>query len=131
MSPDALAALVGTGSEMASDVDTAPFLDAAPPPWAARALSTVLLLLFAATIVALFAVRVPESVWATFVVRPMRGADPVRTLHDGIVDKVNVEDAQPVAADAVLFVVASEPVGDRVAEREALEAGIRRGRGGS
>src|SRR5436190_4490801 len=109
-------------------VEHPPFLDATPAPWAARAMSTNLLLLFAAAIVILFAVRVPETVWATFVVRPARGADPVRTLHDGTVEKVNVEDAQPVAAGAVLFVVASEPVGDRMGERQTLDARLSGGR---
>jgi len=89
----------------------APFLDADPPPWAVRALATILLLLFAVAVVALFVVHVPETVSATFTLRPMRGTDPVRTLHDGIVAKVNVEDAQTVAAGTVLFVIASEPVG--------------------
>jgi len=107
----------------------APFLDATPPPWAARSLSTILIVLFGVLVAALFVVRVPESVWATFVVRPVRGADPVRTLHEGIVDKVSVEDAQQVQAGAVLFVIASEPVGDRIAERQALDARLSGGTG--
>jgi membrane fusion protein len=107
----------------------APFLDSSPPPWAARSLATVLLLLFAAGGVAMFVVRVPETVSAPFVLRPVRGADPVRTLHDGIVAKVMAEDAQPVAAGAVLFVVESEPVGDRVAERQTMDARLSGGRG--
>jgi membrane fusion protein len=105
-----------------------PFLDADPPPWAVRAFATILLLLFVIGIVALFVVRVPETVSATFVLRPVRGTDPVRTLHDGIVAKVNVEDAQTVAAGAVLFVVASEPVGDRMAERQTMDARLSGGR---
>ena len=113
---------------MAAGVEPAPFLDANPAPWAARAVSTILLLLFAVGLVALFVVNVPETIAATFVVRPVRGADPVRTLHDGIVDTVNVEDAQQVAGNAVLFVVASEPVGDRMAERQQLDARILGGR---
>jgi multidrug efflux pump subunit AcrA (membrane-fusion protein) len=106
----------------------APFLDADPPPWAVRALATILLLLFAVGVVALFVVRVPETVSATFTLRPMRGTDPVRTLHDGIVAKVNVEDAQTVAAGTVLFVIASEPVGDRMAERQTVDARLSGGR---
>lgn len=106
----------------------APFLDADPPPWAVRALATILLLLFVIGMVALFVVRVPETVSATFVLRPVRGTDPVRALHNGIVAKVNVEDAQTVAAGAVLFVVASEPVGDRMAERQTMDARLSGGR---
>src|SRR5262245_66245973 len=98
----------------------APFLDPSPPPWAARSLATILIVLFAVAFTGLFAVRVPETVWATFVVRPLRGSDPVRTLHEGIVGTVSVADAQQVEAGAVLFVIASEPVGDRMAERKTL-----------
>jgi membrane fusion protein len=106
----------------------APFLDSSPPSWAARSVATILIALFAIAIVAMFVVHVPESISATFVVRPVRGTDPVRMLHDGTVDQVNVEDAQQVAAGTVLFVVASEPVGDRTAERQTLEARLSGGR---
>jgi membrane fusion protein len=109
-------------------VEPAPFLETDPPPWAARALATVLLALFAVGAIALFAVHVPETVSAPFVVRPVRGADPIRTLHDGTVIKVNAEDAQAVGADAVLFVVSSEPAGDRLAERQTLDTRLSGGR---
>jgi membrane fusion protein len=99
-----------------------PFLDDAPPPWAARALSTVLLALFGVAIVALFVVQVPETVSATFVLTPVRDADPVRALHPGIVSEVNVAEAQIVRDREVLFVLASELVGDRVSERRMLDA---------
>jgi len=105
-----------------------PFLDADPPPWAVRSLATILLLLFSISVVALFVVRVPETVSATFTLRPTRGTDPVRTLHDGIVAKVNVEDAQTVTAGTVLFVIASEPVGDRMAERQTVDTRLSGGR---
>jgi membrane fusion protein len=100
----------------------APFLDADPPPWAARSFATILLLLFGITAIALVVVKVPETIAAAFVLAPVRGADPVRTLHDGIVAQVNIEDAQTVQKGAPLFVVASEPVGDRMAERQTLGA---------
>jgi membrane fusion protein len=96
------------------------FLDEEPPPWAARALATVLLVLFTTALVALFVVRVPETVSASFVLEPMRGADPVRALHPGIVSTVNVVEAQSVTERDVLFVLTSELVGDRVSERQAV-----------
>src|SRR4029453_18958667 len=105
-----------------------PFLDSSPPAWAARSLATILIVLFVVLLATLFVVRVPETVWATFVVKPVRGSDPVRTLHEGTVDKVNVADAQQVENGAVLFVIGSEPVGDRVAERETLDARLSGGR---
>ena len=113
---------------MSASDPSLPFLDSSPPPWTVRLLATILIALFAIAIVAMFVVNVPETIWATFVVRPVRGTDPVRMLHDGTVDKVNVEDAQRVAAGDVLFVVASEPVGDRTAERQTLGARLSGGR---
>ena len=101
-----------------------PFLDPAPPPWAARALATVLLALFVVTMAALVLVKVPETVSAAFIVEPTRGNDPVRTLHDGTVASVTVEDAQAVDKGQVLFVLSSEPVGDRAAEGQTLDARI-------
>ncbi len=85
-----------------------PFLQEAPPPWAARALSTMLLALFVVGLVALFVVRVPETVPASFVLAPVRDADPIRALHPGIVSQVNVVEAQVVREHEVLFVLASE-----------------------
>jgi membrane fusion protein len=99
-----------------------PFLDEEPPPWAARALATVLVALFVAGLIALFVVDVPETVAATFVVAPVREADPIRTLHPGIVARVNVTEARVVKAHDVLFVLASELVGDRVSEGRMIDA---------
>ena len=105
-----------------SHTDPPPFLDEEPPPWAARSLSTVLLAMFAVGIVALFVVRVPETISATFVLTPVHDADPVRALHPGIVAAVNVAESQIVHDHDVLFVLASELVGDRVSERETIDA---------
>jgi membrane fusion protein len=106
-----------------------PFLDPAPPPWAARAFASILLALFVVGMAALILVHVPETVSASFVLAPTRGNDPVRTLHDGTVVRVNVVDAQAVERGTVLFVLASEPVGDRAAERQTLDARIEGGPG--
>jgi membrane fusion protein len=97
-----------------------PFLDSTPPPWAARALAWVLLALFGVAALALILVQVPETVAAPFVLISEHGADPVRTLHDGIVTGVAVADAQTVEPGTVLFTISSEAVGDRTAERTAL-----------
>lgn len=109
--------------------DPPPFLDPAPPPWAARALATVLLLLFATGMVALVVVTVPETVSAPFTIEPTLGTDPVRTLHDATVSRVNVREAERVGQGALLFVLVSEPVGDRAAERETLGTRIEGGVG--
>jgi len=47
-----------------SSRDSQPFLDQDPPPWAVRALASILLLLFAAGAVAVFVVQVKLSVTA-------------------------------------------------------------------
>jgi membrane fusion protein len=99
-----------------------PFLQESPPPWAARALSTILIALFVVGLVALFVVRVPETVQASFVLAPVRDADPIRALHPGIVSHVNVVEAQVVSQGEVLFVLASESVGDRMSERRTIDA---------
>ena len=99
-----------------------PFLQESPPPWAARALPTILIALFVVGLVALFVVRVPETVQASFVLAPVRDADPVRALHPGIVSRVNVVEAQVVSQGEVLFVLASESVGDRMSERRMIDA---------
>ena len=65
------------------DESEPPFLDRSPPPLAARALSIILIALFAVVVVAIVVVTVPETVHAPFRLVPVRGADPVRTLHDG------------------------------------------------
>ena len=65
-----------------------PFLEQEPPPLAARALSIILIVLFGVVIAALVLVTVPETVSAPFRLVTVRGADPVRTLHDGIVRDV-------------------------------------------
>ena len=108
-----------------------PFLDPTPAPWAARALATILLLLFVIGMAALVLVQVPETVSAAFVLEPTRGADPVRTLHDGTLATVSIEEAQTVEPGAVMFVIRSEPLGDRVAERQTVEARLRGGTGRS
>ena len=103
-----------------SMADPAPFLDPSPPSWAARSLGWVLLAIFVVAAAALVLVQVPEAVAARFVLVPIRGTDPVRTLHNGLVSTVRVNDADSVEAGAVLFTVDSEDVGDRSAERDAL-----------
>ncbi len=98
------------------------FLDLGPPVWAARGLAWVLLSLAAAVAAALAFVRVPETVSASFVLVPVRGADPVRAFRSGIVAEVHVAEAQRVAAGDTLFTIASNSVGDRAADWETLQS---------
>ena len=109
------------------DPDEVPFLDTSPPPLVARALSIIILLLFVLAIIVLVVVQVPETVDAPFTLTPVRAADPVRTLHDGTVTEVTLVEAQIVKAGDRLYAIESESVGDRAAERDALEATLRSG----
>jgi membrane fusion protein len=98
-----------------------PFLEQDPPPLVARALSIILIVLFGIVVAALVLVTVPETVHAPFRLVPVRAADPVRALHDGVVRDVRVLEAQRVTAGEPMFVIASEPVADRASERRVLQ----------
>jgi multidrug efflux pump subunit AcrA (membrane-fusion protein) len=103
-----------------ADASESGFLHPDPPPYAARALALLLLALFSVCVGALFVVQVPETVAARFVLVPVKGSNPVRTLHDGIVTAVHAGDAQAVEAGTTLFTLDSESVGDRTSEWQAL-----------
>jgi multidrug efflux pump subunit AcrA (membrane-fusion protein) len=98
-----------------------PFLENDPPHWAARGLSTALLVLFATAVVAAAVVRVPETVDGPFVLVSERGADPVRAAREGTVADVRVSEGQAVAKGATLFVIRSQAVGDRVADMRGTD----------
>ena len=98
-----------------------PFLDNAPPHWAARGLSTLIIALFVVAFFAAVVVTVPETVTGTFVLVPERGADPVRTPREGTVADVLVSEGQTVANGATLFVIRSQSVGDRMADMRDME----------
>ena len=99
-----------------------PFLDPAPPPWAARGLAWLLLGLFVVTLIGSLVVRVPETVAGRFVLVPLEGADPVRALRRGQVSAVRVREGVVVSAGDTLVVVRSEPLGERAAELASLRA---------
>ena len=109
------------------DPNEPPFLDTEPPPMIARALAFILLALFVLGALTLVFVQVPETVTAPFTLAPVRGADPVRALYGGTVSDVSAAEARPVKAGERLFAIESETVGDRAAERDALDATLRGG----
>ena len=102
-----------------------PFLDPEPPHWAATGLATLLMVLFAAAVIAALVVRVPERVSGPFVLVPARGGDPVRASRDGIVTGVHAVSGATVAAGDTLFRLKSDPVGDRSAELATLRSQAR------
>ena len=109
---------------MIDQQDAPPFLETAPPPWVARGLATLLLLLITSATAATVLVRVPETVSATFVLEQVRGGDPIRAFRSGIVADVHVTEAQTIRERDTLFTIASSSVGDRSAEGKSLESQI-------
>ena len=98
-----------------------PFLDTAPPHWAARGLSTLLIALFTVAALAAVLVTVPETVTGAFVLVPERGADPVRTPREGTVTDVRASEGQMVAKGTTLFIIRSQAVGDMTADLRGTE----------
>jgi multidrug efflux pump subunit AcrA (membrane-fusion protein) len=99
----------------------APFLDPEPPHWAARGLGRLIIALFVIAVLAAIVVRVPETVTGRFTLVPLRGTDPVRTLKEGVLSVVAVQEGETVPAGATLFVVRSAPLADRTSELRTLQ----------
>jgi len=98
-----------------------PFLEASPPHWVSRALSTLIIAVFVVAVVAAILVRVPETVSGPFVLVPERGADPVRSAREGTIADVRAIEGQSVQKGATMFVIQSQAVGDRSADMRSIE----------
>ena len=105
----------------------APYLTAEPPPLAASGLSWILIALFAAVAVLSVVLRLPETVTCTFVLAPVKGADPVRAPRGGTLTRVSAVEGSSVAGGATLFALRSQELGDRSAELQTLESQLRGG----
>ena len=116
--------LVITANENPS---TDPFLSGEPPHWAARGLAYLLFLIFGVLVTASIVVEIPETISAPFVLAPKQGADPVRALRRGVVQRVAVVEGQAVVQGEKLFVVRSEQAGDQSADVSSLETQVRSG----
>jgi membrane fusion protein len=101
--------------------DQIPFLSPDPPHWAVRGLAYLLILLFFTALLASIFIYIPETVSGSFILVPLRGTDPVRAPHSGIVAEVRVSEGVSVAKDVPLFVIRSQNVSDRTAEMRTLE----------
>ena len=55
-----------------------PFLPTEPPHWAARGLTWIVLVVFAAALIASIVITLPERVSSPFVLVPAHGTDPIR-----------------------------------------------------
>ena len=112
---------------MPAPVTSPPFLDDTPPPWLARALATIALVVAVVLVIAGVVIRVPETVSGRFMLVPARGTDPVRAPHEGVVTRVAANPATAVHPGDTLFVVASDPAIERNADRGALERTVAEG----
>ena len=97
-------------------------MESDPPHWAARGLAYLLILLFLTAIIASVTVHIPETVSGPFVLVPIHGTDPVRSLDDGIISEVRIAEGQPVSRGSALFIIQSQRIGDRSSELGTLQA---------
>lgn len=104
---------------------SSPFLTSEPPHWAARGVAYLLILIFTTLVIASIVVKVPETISAPFVLTQRQGADPVRAMRRGVVQKVSVVEGQTVAQGEKLFTIRSEQTSDQAAELQSFEAQLR------
>jgi membrane fusion protein len=107
---------------MPSFTPTSPYLKPLPDPWAMRGLATLLIALFVSALVLASVVHLPETVTSHFVLRPVHGANPVRTPQSGMISRVEVVEGEPVTKGSLLFELRSEAIGARSSELRGLQA---------
>ena len=98
-----------------------PFLESDPPHWAARGLSVMVMVVFAAALIASIVITLPETISSPFVLLPGRGADPIRASRGGVLVAVRITEGQAITPGAPAFVIRSAAAGDRSAEMRSLE----------
>jgi biotin carboxyl carrier protein len=98
----------------------APFLDVEPPPWAARALTWMVITVALTAAVAAAFVTVAETVTSRFILLPRGGTDPLRATRSGVVAAVRVHEGQPVRRGEATFAIRAPSVGDRAGELRSL-----------
>jgi membrane fusion protein len=103
------------------DRDDLPFAVNDPPHWAAGGLAYLLIAVTLLVTISSVVVTVPETVSGRFVLLPVRGLDPLRAPQKGTAGAVRVAEGQIVARGDSLFVIRSEPTGDRFSELRELE----------
>jgi HlyD family secretion protein len=101
--------------------EESPFLEGAPPHWAARGLAVMLLVVFATAVAAAWLIKLPDTISSPFVLVPGHGADPIRASRGGVVVAVRLAEGQTVAQGAPAFVIRSAAAGDRSSELRSLE----------
>jgi multidrug efflux pump subunit AcrA (membrane-fusion protein) len=105
--------------------DDPPFAPSDPPHWAAAGLAYLLVGVTLLVAISSVVVTVPETVSGRFVLVPVRGLDPLRSPRKGTASAVHVAEGQIVSRGESLFVIRSEPTGDRFSELGVLEEQVR------
>jgi multidrug efflux pump subunit AcrA (membrane-fusion protein) len=105
-----------TGSELAPQE---------PPPWVIRWTAWLLIAAFLFAFLIAIVMRLPETVDCRFVLIPETGAGPIQSPRQGIINRVIVEEGQPVKAGEELFVLSSDEIGDRDAQLRTLTEDLR------
>src|SRR5271165_498075 len=98
-----------------------PLLPADPPHWVVQGTAWLIVALFAAALLALVLVHVPETIRCPCVLVPEGGADPIQSPRPAIIREVHVGEGREVAAGDELFVLSSEDVGDRATLERTLQ----------
>ncbi|MBC7789848.1 MAG: HlyD family efflux transporter periplasmic adaptor subunit [Anaerolineae bacterium] len=116
---------MATTSQPANASTEVPFLSGAPPHWAARSLAYFLIFLFAAAVISASIVNVPETVDGPFTLIPVRGTDPIRAPHGGVLENVAKAEGDEVSTGQTLYVIRSDPLGDRAGELGAIRTQVK------
>jgi multidrug resistance efflux pump len=82
-----------------------------PPPWVIRWTAWLLIAGFLFALLIAIVMRLPETVDCHFVLIPATGADPIQSPRQAIINRVVVEEGQPVKAGEDLFVLRSDEIG--------------------
>src|SRR5213592_4850842 len=81
-----------------------------PPPWIIRSTAWLLLAAFLFALLVAIIIRLPETVYCQFVLIPATGADPIQAPRQAIINRVAVEEGQPVKLGEALFVLRSDEI---------------------
>jgi multidrug resistance efflux pump len=100
-------------------------LPAEPPPFVARSIAWLLILLFFSALAAAVFVHIPETIRCPFVLIPKDGADPIQAPYLAVVHEVHVAEAQEVAAGDELFVLQSDEIRAKHTDYRTLTEDLR------
>src|SRR5262249_12363940 len=82
-----------------------------PPHWVIRSTAWLLIAAFLFALLIAIVMQLPETVDCHFVLIPATGADPIQSPRQAIINRVIVEEGQPVKAGEELFVLRSDEIG--------------------